>query len=288
MNIYTDDTHEAKYLVIECANGGDSFEDRMIAGLDIPTLLKPVSFTDESERYDISGYVTIEDAMKNRCLKREEIMELLLSIDTSIRYLEERMLGDANILLDPMFIYTDGKAGNVFFPVTRSGSDLFPKRMRKLSELLFIHADAEDAETLKFASGLMKISLGDSFRMHDIMRFIEKSRKEKVNTQTVKSKPLTEPEPKEQITAIPSFDEALQQELFEKEISEKTNKGVLSDGKKIRAILLIGALIVSVLDIVCMALGNNRAAKLLPILLLVSALAAGYNIVAAVLEKKKH
>ena len=283
MNIYTDDTHEAKFLVIECANGGDAFEDRMIAGLEIPSLLKPVFFNEECERYDISGYQTLPEAMKNRCLSKDEIMEILLSTDIAIRYLEERMLGDSNILLDPMFIYTDGSAGSIFFPVTRSGSDLFPERMRKLSELLFIHADCDDADTLRFASGLMKICLSESFRMHDIMRFIEKMRKEKKHPELSVSKTFEAPVIPE---AVPLFDDTERKELFEREIREKTEGKVSEDGKRIRIILLAGAFLVLALDIICMVLGNGKAAKMLPVLLIISAAAAVYNIYKMIVSRR--
>lgn len=283
MNIYTDDTHEAKFLVIECTNGGDTFEDRMISGMNIPTLMKPVFFTDELEKYDISGYQNLLETMKNRCLCKDEIMEILLSIDTAIRYLEERMLGDSNILLDPKFIYTDGSVSGIIFPVTRSGSDLFSERMRKLSELLFIHADNDDADTLKFASGLMKICLTESFRMHDIMRFIEKSRKEKCPTEPFKSKAAEE---LISTVIIPSFDDTEKENLFEKEIMEKTEGNSGGDGKKIRIILLAGALFVLALDIVCMILGNGKAAKLLPVLFIISVAAVAYNVYAIIINKR--
>ncbi|MCQ2400875.1 MAG: DUF6382 domain-containing protein [Lachnospiraceae bacterium] len=285
MKIYTEDTHEAKFLVVGCSNGGDSFEDRMISGLDISTLLKPVFFTDELERYDISGYQSLDETMKNRRLNRDEILDILISVDTSIRYLEERMLGDANILLDPMFIYTEAGHGNILFPVTRGSSDLFSERMRKLSELLFIQADFDDPETLKFAAGLMRICLSDSFRMHDIMYFIERSRKEKIRSLPVKTDSDTETVG---TVIVPTFDDVAKQTLFEQDVTEKNGNENAFDGKKIRTILLIGAVVVSVLDIICMVLGNGKAARLLPFLLIISAAAVGYNVYAAVSGRKKN
>lgn len=286
MKIYTEDTHEARFLIIECSAGGDTFEDRMIEGLDLPSLLRPVKFSDREERYDISCYSSLEDLMKNRSLKKDEITDLLLAVDTSIRYLEERMLGDSNILIDPKYVFC-GPAGDpeVYFPVTRGMEGSFQERMRLFTELLFTHADSDDPESLRFASGLMKICLMDSFRMHDIMRFIEKNRKESVNMRPVVNVKAEETEGI--LIQAPVFDEMPRQELFEQEIANEIMKRNLSDGKKVRIILLIAAAAISFLDIVCMILGNSRAASLLPFLMILSAAAVGYNIYAALVNKKQ-
>lgn len=293
MKIYTDDTHEAKFLLVECADEGDTFEDRMIDGIDLPTLMKPVSCSDEILRYDISGYRTIEEALKNRCLKKDEITDILLSVDTAIKYLEERMLSDANILLDPSYVFTGGNGRNVIFPVSRSSVGRFPERMRKLSELLFRHADFNDEAALRFAAGLMKICLSDDFRMHDIMHFVERSRRESGRVQAPKPAPPAESvsagaavSALPALPAVSAFETAAEQQLFEKEITAGTKELPDMKGKKTRLIFLAGALAVSLLDVLCMFLGNSKALKLLPLLLAVSAAAAGYNIYAAYKEKE--
>lgn len=114
----------------------------------------------------------------NRKLSRAELVSILAQLKSVITTLEDHMLGDANILLDPEHMYIDKNNRKIRFVPVCSGREEFTSRLRRLTETLFLHTDMEDTESLRFAALMLRISLKENVRLHELMQLVETRRLE--------------------------------------------------------------------------------------------------------------
>jgi len=175
MKIYEKETHEARYMYIEYENGGSDLDEKLIDSLDSRSLLKPNSRDPEGfiTRFDISQYETLQQYLINRKLSRSEMVGLLAQLKSVISVLEDHMLSDGNILLDPPHILIDSMNRKVRFLPVRKQDGEFTNRIRPLIEEMFLHADISHADALCFAAEMMKTVLRGNVHLHDLMQLIE-------------------------------------------------------------------------------------------------------------------
>lgn len=185
MKIYEKETHEAKLLVLEYETGLSELDEKLIDSIESRSLLKPHSRDPEGlvTRYDISQYETLQEYLINRKLSRTEMIGFLAQLKSVIGVLEDHMLGDSNILLDPPHILIDSMNRKVRFVPARVQEGTFTQRIRPLVEAMFLHADISHPEALYFAAELMKVQLRGNVHLHDLMQLIDPMRGEAVKAE---------------------------------------------------------------------------------------------------------
>jgi len=175
LKIYDKNTHDIKYLCLEDQEQFSVLESRLIGNIDshnILRLLAPVG-EDGVFRFDITSCDVFSDYLINRKLTRSELVSILAQLKSVITTLEDHMLGDANILLEPEHMYIEKSSRKLRFVPVCQCSGSFSDRLRRLTDTLFLHADLEDPESLRFAAMLMRVSMNENVRMHDLMQLVE-------------------------------------------------------------------------------------------------------------------
>lgn len=178
MRIYEKDTHEAKYLFVENGEQFTALEGHLIENIDNHYILRlnaPIT-QDGIFRFDVTSCDSFSAYLINRKLSRAELISFLAQLKSVITTMEDHMLGDANILLEPEHMYIDKNNRKIrFVPVCKSRED-FSERLRKLTGELFLHADLEDMDSLRFAAMMMQTSLKENVRLHDLMQLVDTRR----------------------------------------------------------------------------------------------------------------
>ena len=112
------------YLVITPDSGTTpGYEARMLAGNEIQGLLRMhIRYQDGSSLYyyDITSRQPLSRLLDARFISRDEICQILIQIHVALMRMEEYLLGDGGILLDPGLIYMDPE---LFQTVPGSGTD---------------------------------------------------------------------------------------------------------------------------------------------------------------------
>jgi len=178
VRIYEKDTHQARCLYVENEEQFTSLEGKLIESIDHHNVFRPAGpVTEEGVFYfDITSCESFSAYLINRKLSRAEIISVLAQLKSVITTMENHMLGDANILLEPEHLYIDKSSRKIrFVPVCRQQAD-FTVRLRKLTEVLFLHADLEDTESLRFAAMMMRVSLKETVHLYDLMQLVEMRR----------------------------------------------------------------------------------------------------------------
>jgi len=194
LKIYEKDTHEAKYLYVENEEQFNALESHLIENIDNHYILRlnaPVT-EDGIFRFDVTACDPFSAYLINRKLSRAELVSILAQLKSVITTLEDHMLGDANILLDPEHMYIDKNNRKIRFVPVCGGREEFTSRLRRLTEALFLHADLEDTESLRFAALMLKTSLKENVRLHELMQLVETRRLEVPVGRQENRKPMTE------------------------------------------------------------------------------------------------
>lgn len=175
MNVQEKDTHEGRFLTVDHGQQAVGLDIRLIESLDNRYILRPLR-EQSSEgilRYNVSGCENIRKYLINRRMDRTELVGFLAQMKSVIRALEDHMLTDGNILLDPEYVYIDKGTRKVrFVPVCRLEGP-FEDRFRPLAEMIFCHADLEDTESLRFAARMMRTVMEGNLKMHTLMELAD-------------------------------------------------------------------------------------------------------------------
>lgn len=168
-------THEAKLLIIEQQETFSLLEEKLIAGIDNRYMLKPFGGGMEEGRFcfDISDFDPLSEYLVNRRLSGTEMIGFLAQMKSVITALEDHMLDDRNLLMDPEYVYIDRFNRKVrFVPLCRQEGE-FGARLRPLIEMMFLHADLEETDSLRFAAQMLRTVMRKEVRLYDLMQLIE-------------------------------------------------------------------------------------------------------------------
>ena len=300
------DSHNGRSLVIERTGTEDRFEERMILNLDHPSLLKPLTdrfLCDGSFRYDISGMTSLRENCEKRSLSAPEIISLILRLDETVRYLEDHMLCDSNLLLEPEYIFLDSE--RLFFVPSANGGERFSESIQELGKFIFLHSDTENEEAVRLSGGMLRTILGGECRMHDLLRVCGKSRQKEEVTKAVVIYPegntVTGELSKEETKRLPVFD---QESGSEPKETKKENTGEerflqflenregnrqkIKNAKILRRTLILSAAEVLLCDAAFFLFGKAFLLKILPAALIVLVVTVLYGVLSILTEKHNH
>lgn len=174
------------YLVVKPENEQFGYEARMLAGNDIRGLLRMrVKFSDGSPLYyyDITSKQPLNRLLESRSITRDEICQILIQINVALACMEEYMLGDGGILLEPENIYVEPGLFQPFFCLVPGQKGDFQEKLNRLFQYILKRVDHRDRECVVLTYGLYQESLKENYGMDDLLRLIS-PQEEKIEVDT--------------------------------------------------------------------------------------------------------
>lgn len=161
------------YMIIEAPEEETGYASQMLSVNTIEGLLKfRTCQTEESLEYyyEITSRQPLKRILEKRTLSGKELRSLLLGILGVLKRVEEYLLKDEQILLDPEYIYIEPDRFTVNLCLIPGYSEDTPHAMSKVLEYLLERVDHQDREAVVLAYNLYQISLRENYGVADLMR----------------------------------------------------------------------------------------------------------------------
>jgi len=182
------------YLMIAVEEARErGFEARMLIGNTIDGLLKfRIRKSDNRCQfcYEITSKQPLGRLLETKAIGADQIRRLLLGIAQTLTRMEDYLLSEDQILLDPDFIYVDlenFQPGLCLIP-GRKGD--FPQEFSELLRFLLGKVDHQDKDAVVLVYGLYRESLKDNYGLDNLLRWLVKE--DCSNHESEKSEPAME------------------------------------------------------------------------------------------------
>lgn len=157
----------------------NSYETSMVKSISSENIL-PLSivFKDGQKCFEsnISGLISLKEYLYRRNMNAGDISAIIIQISNVVETSKNYLLSEGDIMLELGDIYVDEERQELKFCIVPGSENDFEKGLRNLIFELVIHADGNDADSLKLGFRLLKISSEPEFKLHDIMDVIRKNK----------------------------------------------------------------------------------------------------------------
>ena len=164
------------YLIIRADEiQKENYECRMLMANSIEGLLKfrfRQTETGIEFYYEITSRQPVNRILEGRTIKRQEIVKLIYSIAALLERLENYLLQESQILLDPQYIYTDPEIVQFFFCLVPDRKADFSKDMERLLQYLLKKTDHRDKESALLSYRLYQESQKEFYGMESLLKWL--------------------------------------------------------------------------------------------------------------------
>lgn len=166
------------YLMIEASEFHDQgYETKMMIGNTIEGLLKfRIKKTDNQCKfcYEITSKQPLRRLLDVRCIRADQVRGLLFGIARTLARMEDYLLSEHQILLDPDFIYVNPEEFQPFLCLLPGKKGNFPEEFSRLLQFLLGKVDHQDKETVVLVYGLYQESLKENYGLDNLLRWMMK------------------------------------------------------------------------------------------------------------------
>ena len=166
------------YLIVEPDTGvRPGYEARMLLNNAVDGLLRfHIKYMDERQSYyyDITSMQPLGRILQNRFIDRGEICQLLIQIHVALMRMEEYLLSEDGLLLEPDYIYVEPEGFKTGLCLVPGMAGNFPERLSRLLQYLMKKVDHRDKECVVLAYGLYQESLKENFSVEDLMKLVQR------------------------------------------------------------------------------------------------------------------
>ncbi len=164
------------YLIIKAEElQRENYECRMLMANSIEGLLKfrfRQTETGIDFYYEITSRQPLDRVLEGRCIQKEEIVKLILSLEGLLERLESYLLQESQLLLDPQYIYTDLETSQMQFCLVPDRKADFSESMEKLLQYILKKTDHTDRESALLAYRLYQESQREFYGMSDLLKWL--------------------------------------------------------------------------------------------------------------------
>ena len=158
----------------------DNYENKVLQNSRIPGSLpfRPL-LRDEDVlfSYDISSLESLDSRCREKKLDYRELSVLMESLNGLLLSLEEYLLPEKLILLEPSLIFYHPEEKRYLFPLLPERENHFPLSLRALLRRVLEEIDYRSERSIILAYSLFRESCREDFRMEELMRIVRKNRK---------------------------------------------------------------------------------------------------------------
>ncbi len=189
--IHYENNIKHSYMYIEDAVYDEgNYETKMLLNTKIPGAI-PLSLREQNGtqwiQYDISSVESMEKHFEMRKMGCQDVASLINSIDALLSRMEEFLLPETLIYLDPAAIFFDQEHECYLFTLLPEYKENFSISLSILLDWVLKKIDYDSDRTVIMAYTLFQESCKQFFKMDDLVRIVrhnlEKARREKVLTQ---------------------------------------------------------------------------------------------------------
>lgn len=166
------------YLMITVDEAREqSFEARMLIGNTIDGLLKfRIRKSDNQCQfcYEITSRQPLGRLLETKAIGAEQLRILLLGIAQTVTGMDDYLLTEEQILLDPEFIYVDLESFQPGLCLLPGRMGDFPREFNELLRFLLGKVDHRDKEAVVLVYGLYRESLKDNYGLENVLRWVIK------------------------------------------------------------------------------------------------------------------
>lgn len=166
------------YLMISVEGMQDQgYEARMMIGNTIEGLLKfRIKKTDNHSRfcYEITSKQPLSRMLETKSINAVQIRRLLLGIARTLTKMEDYLLTEEQILLDPDYIYVNPDEYQPFLCLIPGKKGNFPDEFSLFLQFLLGKVDHQDKEAVVLTYGLYRESLKENYGLDNLLRWLMK------------------------------------------------------------------------------------------------------------------
>ena len=168
------------YLIVETetseGQGEPPFEQKMLEQNQIDGILRfQVRQKDEEVRffYEITSKQPLSRLLEGQTIQAEQIRALVFGIARSLDHMEQYLLSEKSVLLDPEYLYVDPEGLKVWLCLVPGMECDFPEDYSRFLEYLLGKVDHRDKESVVLAYGLYQETRKENYGMTDILRLAQ-------------------------------------------------------------------------------------------------------------------
>lgn len=168
------------YLIVETetseGQGEPPFEQKMLEQNQIDGILRfQVRQKDEEVRffYEITSKQPLSRLLEGQTIQAEQIRTLVFGIARSLDHMEQYLLSEKSVLLDPEYLYVDPESLKVWLCLVPGMECDFPEDYSRFLEYLLGKVDHRDKESVVLAYGLYQETRKENYGMADILRLAQ-------------------------------------------------------------------------------------------------------------------
>ena len=168
------------YLIVETetseGQGEPPFEQKMLEQNQIDGILRfQVRQKDEEVRffYEITSKQPLSRLLEGQTIQAEQIRALVFGIARSLDHMEQYLLSEKSVLLDPEYLYVDPESLKVWLCLVPGMECDFPEDYSQFLGYLLGKVDHRDKESVVLAYGLYQETRKENYGMADILRLAQ-------------------------------------------------------------------------------------------------------------------
>ena len=169
---------KSNYLMITVEEARErEFETRMLIGNTIDGLLKfRIRKSDNCCQfcYEITSKQPLSRLLETKTIGAEQIRKLLLGIAQTLTRMEEYLLTEEQILMNPEFIYVDLESFQPGLCLMPGKKGDFPQEFSELLQFLLGKVDYRDKDAVVLVYGLYRESLKENYGLDNLLRWLMK------------------------------------------------------------------------------------------------------------------
>lgn len=204
----------------------DTYEAKILMEENIENIYKFQIVYDSECRsvvYDVTDTISFEEYLKSNRLCKDDICELIISIDEILTSLENYLVSENSVALDLRLIRVvknDDELKFKYVAIPNYCAD-FSYELSKLLIRVLRYIDIADKEALNIAYGLFVRSSKENYTMNDLLSLVEGVKKRS-------SKELYDYD----MEALHEYDEMLACEMTEELLKEEVSDEIIEDNKE--------------------------------------------------------
>lgn len=174
---YRKSLHKSYMCVRVQEEVAEEYELCMLEGRKIPYLLAMETVLADGEKeylYDISGKQQLEDYLSGKKMGYRMLWEVLCSVRELCLVLQEYLLREGGICLEPEYIYVNLADGNLYFTYLPFQDQSFPEAFGRYMEQLLRKIDHQDRMATELGYHVHQMCMMENANMQGIFDSIQK------------------------------------------------------------------------------------------------------------------
>lgn len=165
------------YMSVACdAADLESYEAKMLLKSKIPGTLRCSLDRNEEERllYDISGQRSFEEYLETQAVQGDDIEHFLHGVDKLLETLEDFLLPESMICLEPYTVFIDTDTGDFSFVCIPKQTEPFAEALTRFLAYLLKKIDYTDDASVILAYTLFQESSKQGYSIQDLLRVVRR------------------------------------------------------------------------------------------------------------------